>query len=66
MNPQPQFKIIPDNAELKRIERDLRFHALGVENPQTLTRQQIAAFNRDVFLKGIRIFDNGVNSTPKL
>lgn len=48
---------MPDNAELDRIERDLRFHTLGVENPQTLTREQIAAFNRDGFLKGIRIFD---------
>lgn len=57
MNPLPQFKIIPDNTELDQIERDLRFHPLGVENPQTLTREQIAAFNRDGFIKGIRIFD---------
>jgi ectoine hydroxylase-related dioxygenase (phytanoyl-CoA dioxygenase family) len=57
VNPLPQFKIIPDNTELDQIERDLRFHPLGVENPQTLTREQIAAFNRDGFIKGIRIFD---------
>ncbi len=57
MNAQPQFKIIPDNTELDQIERDLRFHPLGVETPSTLTREQIEAFNRDGFLKGIRIFD---------
>ena len=57
MNAQPQFKIIPDNTELDQVERDLRFHPLGVENPLTLTREQIEAFNREGFLKGIRIFD---------
>jgi ectoine hydroxylase-related dioxygenase (phytanoyl-CoA dioxygenase family) len=57
MNAQPQFKIIPDNDELVQIERDLRFHTLGVDNPSTLTREQIAAFNRDGFIKDIRIFD---------
>jgi ectoine hydroxylase-related dioxygenase (phytanoyl-CoA dioxygenase family) len=57
MNAQPQFKIIPDNNDLDRIERDLRFHPLGVENPATLTPEQIASFNRDGFLKGIRVFD---------
>src|SRR5215813_6371012 len=57
MNAQSQFRIIPDNNELDRVERDLRFHPLGVERPATLTRAQIAAFNRDGFLKGIRVFD---------
>jgi ectoine hydroxylase-related dioxygenase (phytanoyl-CoA dioxygenase family) len=57
MTQTPQFKIIPDNNELDQIERDLRFHTLGVENPSTLTREQIASFNRDGFLKGIHIFN---------
>jgi len=57
MTQTPQFKIIPDNAELDRIERDLRFHTMGVENPSTLTREQIDAFNRDGFLKGVRLFN---------
>ncbi|HKQ76106.1 MAG TPA: phytanoyl-CoA dioxygenase family protein [Blastocatellia bacterium] len=39
------------------MDRDLRFHTLGVENPSTLSRGQIASFNRDGFLKGIRLFD---------
>jgi ectoine hydroxylase-related dioxygenase (phytanoyl-CoA dioxygenase family) len=57
MTQTPQFKIIPDNDDLDQVERDLRFHTLGVENPSTLTREQIAAFNRDGFLKAIRVFD---------
>src|SRR5262245_65839716 len=60
MTQTPRFKIIPDNTELDQIERDLRFHTLGVENPSTLTREQIAEFNRDGFLKGIRLFDEDV------
>ncbi len=59
MNAKPQFKIIPDNSDLDQIERDLRFHMLGVETPSTLTREQIASFNRDGFLKGVRIFGEG-------
>jgi len=57
MTQTPQFKIIPDNTELDQIDRDLRFHTLGIENPSTLTREQIAAFNRDGFLKALRIFN---------
>ncbi|MGH9833373.1 MAG: phytanoyl-CoA dioxygenase family protein [Blastocatellia bacterium] len=49
--------MIPDNPELDQIERDLRFHPLGVENPSMLTREQIEAFNHDGFIKGVRIFD---------
>jgi len=56
MTQPPQFKIIPDNDDLDQVERDLRFHTLGVENPSTLTREQIAAFNRDGFLKAIHVF----------
>ena len=57
MTQTPQFKIIPDHRELDQIERDLRFYTLGVETPSTLTREQVTAFNRDGFLKGIRIFN---------
>lgn len=65
MTQTPQFKILPDNAELDQIERDLRFHTLGVESPSTLTREQIAAFNRDGFLKGIRLFNEDEIATHR-
>ena len=51
----PSF--IPTTNELNRVQRDLRFHPSTTENPRVLTREQIAAFNRDGYLKGIRIFD---------
>jgi non-heme Fe2+,alpha-ketoglutarate-dependent halogenase len=51
----PSF--IPSMEELSESERDLRFHASTVENPKTLSRDQIAFFNKNGYLKGIRIFD---------
>jgi ectoine hydroxylase-related dioxygenase (phytanoyl-CoA dioxygenase family) len=50
------FKMIPGQTELHGISRDLRFHPSPVQQPQTLTAAQVAAFNRDGFLRGIRIF----------
>src|ERR1035438_7923762 len=49
---------IPKSDELSQIDRDLRFHPSTVTDPRTLTRQQVAAFNRDGYLKGVRIFDS--------
>ncbi|HUK17877.1 MAG TPA: phytanoyl-CoA dioxygenase family protein [Bryobacteraceae bacterium] len=48
---------IPRPDELSRIERDLRFHPCTTADPRTLTREEVAAFNRDGYLKPIRIFD---------
>ena len=50
-------KFIPTTEELSRIERDLRFHPSTTANPKSLTAPQISAFNRDGYLKGIRIFE---------
>ena len=46
---------IPTTGELSQLSRDLRFHPSGVTNPKRLTPEQIEAFNRDGYLKGIRI-----------
>ena len=51
----PNF--IPSTAELSGLDRDLRFHPSTTEHPAALTTEQIAAFNRDGYLAGIRIFD---------
>ncbi len=51
---EPAF--IPATEALKTVERDLRFHPSVNPNPQRLTPEQLAAFNRDGFLSGIRIF----------
>ncbi len=52
-----QFSIIPTAQDLERLERDLRFYPSTVESPTTLTREQVEHFNRQGYLKGIRIFD---------
>ena len=49
---------IPKSDELSQIDRDLRFHPSTVTDPRTLTREQVAAFNRDGYLQGVRIFDS--------
>ena len=50
-------KLIPSTDELSKLSRDLRFHPSTTEHPAALTPEQIAAFNRDGYLAGIRIFD---------
>jgi len=52
-----KFKIIPDAQDVTEIDRDLRFHPSSVMHPTVLTPEQIEAFNRDGYIKGIRIFD---------
>ena len=57
MTAQQQRKFIPGQEELAEVERDLRFHPSTVTNPAVLTRQQVEAYNRDGYIKGIRVFD---------
>jgi hypothetical protein len=49
-------KFIPTTEELSKTQRDLRFHPTTTINPQILTKEQISAFNRDGYLRGLRIF----------
>jgi len=44
------------DVEVDDLARDLRFHPCGNKNPKALTIEQIAAFNRDGYIKGIRVF----------
>lgn len=53
---QAVLQTLPQQTELDDLHRDLRFHPAGVEHPQQLTREQIVAFNRDGYIKGLRIF----------
>ncbi len=50
----PRF--VPKEDELQRIERELRFHPASVKSPAALSRAQIEEFNRNGYLKQIRIF----------
>lgn len=53
---QTNYAVIPDKDSLDQIKRDLRFHPTVNSAPQVLTPDQIAAFNRDGYIKGIRIY----------
>jgi phytanoyl-CoA dioxygenase PhyH len=55
---RPQFKTIPSHDQITQMERDLRFHPSPVQEPKTLTREQVETFNRDGYLKGFRIFSS--------
>ncbi|HEY3939856.1 MAG TPA: phytanoyl-CoA dioxygenase family protein [Bryobacteraceae bacterium] len=57
MSSQVAPNFIPSTEDLSKLERDLRFHPSTTEHPSVLTREQIAAFNRDGYLAGVRIFD---------
>jgi non-heme Fe2+,alpha-ketoglutarate-dependent halogenase len=57
MKPLTTPRFIPSSEELSKLDRDLRFHPSTTEHPAALTTEQIAAFNRDGYLAGIRIFD---------
>jgi non-heme Fe2+,alpha-ketoglutarate-dependent halogenase len=50
------FKMIPGQNDLDRIERDLAFHPARNDAPATLSHDQIAQFNREGYIRGIRIF----------
>src|SRR6516164_9436163 len=53
----PRFAITPEQDKLAAVGRDLRFHPSPVTEPSTLTREQVAVFNRDGYLAGIRVCD---------
>jgi hypothetical protein len=56
MSTPPTFTPLPAQDELSRMSRDFRFHPSVNDSPKTLTRAQIEQFNREGYLKGIRIF----------
>ena len=58
MTTKTDFKMIPGQTELDRIERDLRCHPTVNDAPRVLSRAQIDAFNRDGYAKGVRIFED--------
>ncbi|MCY2962793.1 MAG: phytanoyl-CoA dioxygenase family protein [Planctomycetota bacterium] len=51
------FKMIPGQTELDSIERDLRFHPTRNDSPSSLTAAQVEQFNRDGYVRGLRIFN---------
>ncbi len=58
MAPPIAFRAIPGQVELSEIPRDLSFHPCRNDAPQVLATEQVERFNRDGYLKPIRIFDD--------
>jgi non-haem Fe2+, alpha-ketoglutarate-dependent halogenase len=53
---QTEFKVLPDQDDLKKIGRDLRFHPSPTAHPQVLSREQIEGFNRDGYVRPLSIY----------
>jgi non-heme Fe2+,alpha-ketoglutarate-dependent halogenase len=53
-----EFIAVLDPAELSKIPRDLSFHPVKNEVPRVLTNDQIEQFNREGYVKGIRIYSD--------
>jgi len=60
-----EFKIIADHTDVTEIARNLVFHPSTVTAPKRLTPAQVAAYNRDGYLKGIRIFNAAESSEQR-
>ncbi|MCA9044065.1 MAG: phytanoyl-CoA dioxygenase family protein [Planctomycetaceae bacterium] len=57
MNDTPQYKVIPDQSELDTMQRDLNFHPSPVTEPETLTKDQVDAYNKDGYVAPLNIFN---------
>ncbi len=56
------FQIIPDGDEILRLHRDLKFHPTANSSFKVLSRKQVDDFNRDGFVRRVRIFsDDEIN-----
>lgn len=51
-----KFQAVPDQADLEKMDRDLRFYSSPVSEPETLTRDQVSQYNRDGYVKNLPIF----------
>ena len=56
-----QFKAVLDQNDLANLPRDLSYHPVSNPSPKVLTPDQVEQFNRDGFVKGIRVY-----STPEI
>jgi hypothetical protein len=54
----PQFASVPSADELNQLQRDLSFHPSKTVAPVVLRPAEIEQFNRDGYLKGMRVYSN--------
>lgn len=55
MPDSPQFNVLPTDDELNTVERDLNFYPSQVTEPTSLTVSQVEQYNREGYLKGLRV-----------
>ncbi|MFZ4662177.1 MAG: phytanoyl-CoA dioxygenase family protein [Caldilineaceae bacterium] len=56
MQESKTFQTVPNIQQVADVPRDLKFHPSTVAQPKMLTQEQIAAYNRDGYVKGLRVF----------
>ena len=53
-----EFKAVLDANDLSNLPRDLSFHPVVNPQPKVLTNEQIEQFNREGYVKGIKIYSD--------
>ena len=56
--PPTQFTAVLDPNDLANLPRDLSFHPVKNDSPKVLTQEQVEQFNREGYVKGIRVYDD--------
>ena len=51
------YAITPDESDLASIERDLSFHTADPTAASTLSAEQVEGFNKDGYVKNLRVYD---------
>jgi chlorinating enzyme len=51
------FSMVPTDAELQSLDRDLRFYPAQSDSPKSLTAQQIEDFNRNGYVAPVKIYE---------
>ena len=65
MSTQPTFKVVPNQAQLAQMDRDLSFHPSIVQHPKILSPEQLAHYNREGYVKGLRLFSEEEIAGPR-
>ena len=58
MQPPRKFAITPELDEIERLDRLIAFHPARAETPEILSPRQIAEYNANGYLSGLRIFSD--------
>ena len=65
MNGGKQFDIVPETGSVEAMQRDLTFHPSTVTDPAYLSTAQVEAYNRDGYVKNLRVFDPSAASANR-